>query len=317
MTPPITVVIPLYNKAAFIARAVKSVVNQTVQDFELMVVDDGSTDNGGDIVEEVRDRRVRLVRQNNAGVAAARNYGVALARSEIVSFLDADDEYRPEFLATILRLHEKYPSAGLCATAYSVKLPSGRELKQRYLAMPSFPWEGIIPDYFESALGAQPVSASSSAVMKAVLLEAGGFPAGEKLGEDLDTWFRIALKYPVAFSSYKGAVYNIDTVTSACGSLAEIPEFRLVETARRALKDGTVKTTSVNAVKGLIDMRLIISASYALKCGEKAKARVYLSQVSTSIFNRDKAIMKFASLVPLWLLKKILGAKERFGLYLP
>lgn len=95
----VSVIIPLYNKAPYIQRTLDSVLGQTFQDFELIVVDDGSTDGGGEIVARCADPRVRLIRQENAGPGAARNRGLHEAQGELVAFLDADDEWLPEFLA--------------------------------------------------------------------------------------------------------------------------------------------------------------------------------------------------------------------------
>lgn len=95
----VSAIIPLYNKAPYIQRALDSVLAQTLQDLELIVVDDGSTDGGGEIVERCSDPRVRLIRQENGGPGAARNRGLREARGDIVAFLDADDEWLPRYLA--------------------------------------------------------------------------------------------------------------------------------------------------------------------------------------------------------------------------
>lgn len=91
-SPHVSIIIPLYNKAPYIKRALDSVISQTIQDFEVIVVNDGSTDGGEHIVEGYSDARIHLVHQKNKGVSAARNRGVSLAKSNMVAFLDADDE---------------------------------------------------------------------------------------------------------------------------------------------------------------------------------------------------------------------------------
>lgn len=96
--PKISVIIPLYNKAQHIARTLDSVFAQSFVDFEVIVVDDGSTDNGADIVRDYHDRRFRLIQQKNAGPGAARNRGIREARADYITFLDADDEWLPGFL---------------------------------------------------------------------------------------------------------------------------------------------------------------------------------------------------------------------------
>jgi glycosyltransferase involved in cell wall biosynthesis len=113
-----SVVIPLFNKAPFIERALKSVTSQTLTDFEVIVIDDGSTDGGSALVTSFSDSRIRLVKQENAGPGAARNRGLCEARGEFVAFLDADDEWLPEFLSESIRLLDQNPNASAVTSGY-------------------------------------------------------------------------------------------------------------------------------------------------------------------------------------------------------
>ena len=105
----VSVVIPLYNKAPHISRAINSVLGQTSPPEEIIVIDDGSTDGGGDIVKAYQDPRIRYIRQENQGVSAARNRGIELAKGELIAFLDADDAWKPKFLETISEMRSLYP----------------------------------------------------------------------------------------------------------------------------------------------------------------------------------------------------------------
>ena len=124
MTPRVSVVIPLYNKEPFVRRALDSVAAQSFTDFELIVVDDGSTDGGARVVADYPDSRFRLVAQANAGPGAARNRGIAEARGEFLAFLDADDEWLPEYLEESVRLLERYGEAATITSGY-VEYPAG------------------------------------------------------------------------------------------------------------------------------------------------------------------------------------------------
>lgn len=191
----ISVVIPLFNKEATIERSLRSVLAQTFQDFEILVVNDGSTDGGSQLV--AGNPRVRLVNQPNAGVAAARNRGIAEARGEIVAFLDADDEWLPEFLATVDGLAAARPEAGMFGTSYL------------YESRPAVLSDATMPDYFRVATeSAPPINASAVAVRKAALAAVGGFPVGVKSGEDLLTWARLAARFPLAYDARPLAVIH-------------------------------------------------------------------------------------------------------------
>lgn len=209
----ISVIIPLYNKEAGIATALRSVLAQTYQDFEVVVVDDGSTDGSVAIVESIDDKRIRLIRQQNAGVSAARNKGIAEAKGEYVAFLDADDEWLPEFLAEIRTLQQKYPECKAQATNY--KFCSKGVLSQTILNKIPFQCKrGVLSNYFEVASCSHPpVWTSAVCIERELLQEIGGFPVGVKSGEDLLTWARIAIRTQWAYSLKALAQYNFDQVS--------------------------------------------------------------------------------------------------------
>ncbi|MCD8295943.1 MAG: glycosyltransferase [Prevotella sp.] len=115
-----SVVIPLYNMADTIKRTINSALNQTCQDFEIIVVDDGSKDNSASIAQEIDDNRITVIRQPNGGVSVARNNGMEHANGQFITFLDADDEYMPEHLETLKRLIDTYPDYNVYATSYKL-----------------------------------------------------------------------------------------------------------------------------------------------------------------------------------------------------
>lgn len=206
----ISVIIPLYNKANSITRALDSVLAQTYQDFEVVVVDDGSTDEGAAIVEQYADERIRLIRQANAGVSAARNRGVEEAKGKYVAFLDADDEWMQEFLAEIVALQQEFPECRAQATSY-VQCQNGEKHGIVLNRLPFKGEHGVLTNYFEVASHSNPpVWTGSVCIERALLQELGGFPRGIKSGEDLLTWARIATRTHWAYSLNAYAIFNME-----------------------------------------------------------------------------------------------------------
>jgi glycosyltransferase involved in cell wall biosynthesis len=203
----ISVVIPLYNKKATIARALESVKCQTVQPREIIVVDDGSTDGSSEVVELLGIRGLRLIHQENAGVSAARNKGVREAVSEWIAFLDADDEWMAEYLEELSILYDEFPHSGVLATAYYFGTHRG-EIQPLELNGLTFKRVGIMTNYFEvAARSAPPLWSSAVCVRKSALMKIGCFPEGVRSGEDLLTWARLAAHYDIAYSMNPLAVF--------------------------------------------------------------------------------------------------------------
>lgn len=208
--PLLSIVMPLFNKEGDVERAVLSVLAQTAPDFELLVVDDGSTDRGPDIVSGFDDPRICIIRQENAGVSAARNRGVAAARADLIAFLDADDQWLPDFLAAILRLRHNFPDCSVFATGYIYHEADGWERPAIVRGCPAPPWEGVLADYFTIAARSDPPLWSSAiAVTREAIDSIGGFPVGLTAGEDLLTWARLAMKYRIAYAPFPHAVFWI------------------------------------------------------------------------------------------------------------
>ena len=208
----ISVIIPLYNKEAGIATALRSVLAQTYQDFEVIIVDDGSTDGSVAVVATFDDPRIKLIHQQNAGVSAARNRGIEEAKGEYVAFLDADDEWMPEYLETQQNLTIIYPQCDIFATNYEFhnedKLVTFPCIKRLLIHKD----DGVLENYFEVAsFSSPPLWTSAILVRKNKIQEIGYFPVGVTLGEDLLTWARLACKYSIAYTKKPLAIYNFRT----------------------------------------------------------------------------------------------------------
>ncbi|PEL95302.1 glycosyl transferase family 2 [Bacillus cereus] len=232
----ISIVIPLYNKELYIERAIQSVLSQTIQDFEIIIIDDGSIDNSVEKAKKFYDPRVQLIPQIHAGASAARNKGIQVAKADVIAFLDADDEWQPTFLETILRLVDNYPSAVAYATSYKIILTNGKQLTPKIKGIPRSPWKGVIPNYFESTLGDLPIISSAIAIQKSIFKEVGNFPLLAQLGEDQDMWFRIAQRYPIAYSHTFQAIYYRGLEQSVCTNLEILDYYPIITTIQNTLK---------------------------------------------------------------------------------
>ncbi len=208
--PAVSIVMPLYNKEREVERAIESVLAQTFNDYELVVVNDGSTDKGPEIVKKIKDPRIRIVHQQNTGVSAARNRGLREAKASLMAFLDADDEWLPDFLKTVRCLQNKYPHCSVFATNYLYRNIDGSLMRTIIRGLPPAPWGGLFEDYFKVASQSDPpIWSSAVAVRKEALASIGGFPVGVTAGEDLLTWAKLALRYKIAYSSQPAAIFHL------------------------------------------------------------------------------------------------------------
>ena len=207
----ISVVIPLYNKEKQIKRTLQSILAQTFQDFEIVIVNDGSIDNSIIEVEKVKDSRIRLIHQKNAGVSAARNKGIEEAKYELIALLDADDEWKNKYLEVQYDLYKKYPKCDIFACNYEF-VNEKHDISPTIIKKLSFKAnDGILNNYFEVACVSHPPLCSSAIVIKKKAIQAiGGFPLGIKSGEDLLTWAKLATFYQIAYNKLAYAQFNIE-----------------------------------------------------------------------------------------------------------
>jgi len=306
-----TVIIPLFNKEKHISRAMNSVLNQTYKNFELLIIDDGSTDNSYEEVKKINDTRIKIIKQNNQGVSSARNEGIHEAKYDLIGFLDADDEWQPDFLTNIKRLYQKYPKAGAYTTSYTVKKEDGSFNKPLFESFFPGKWEGIIDDYFKYAIITPIITASSVVIPKYVFKNVGYFPMGIKRGEDLDMWRRIALKYNIAYYNHSCATYYCDSDNRACkadNSLRDSIAFYAEEILN---KSGVHKIQSFYFKEYMIKS-IIIKARYLIKEDKKKEARALLYKYRCTKLNKKLLIKTYIiSFLPKPLLEKAIFWKSK------
>lgn len=183
----VSVVIPAYNAEWCVERAVDSVLAQTRQPLEILIVNDGSTDDTAAKAQGFRDR-IRLIDQPNGGLSSARNTGIRLAKGEWIAFLDADDYWLPRKLEQQLQLLEMNPALGFCSTGARVETPSGAELNLWHCPIKT---DSTLHTIFNQNAA---IAGSGSAVLarRDLLLETGLFDESLQSLEDIDMWLRLA-----------------------------------------------------------------------------------------------------------------------------
>ena len=197
----ISVIIPLYNKASEIAITLHTVLAQSLQPREIIVVDDGSTDGSAEIVESIGSPLVRLIRQENRGVSAARNRAMREATGEWVALLDGDDMWGAEYLATVAEMIERWPKCGAYGTAFMID--DGNN------CVPARCCEKMgVVDFFAESMTCYVLIPSATTLRRDLALELGGFPEGMRMGEDQFLWTKIARVADVCFMPKPQVIYS-------------------------------------------------------------------------------------------------------------
>ena len=244
----ISVIIPLYNKVSEIELTLRSVLSQSVPPREIIVVDDGSTDGSAEVVERLATPLVRLIRQPNCGVSAARNRAMREATGEWVALLDGDDMWCSDYLATVAEMIERWPTCGAYGTGFSVD-DGERCVEAAYCQR-----EGIV-DFFAESMTRYVLIPSATTLRRDLALELGGFPEGMRMGEDQFLWTKIARVADVAFMPRPMVIYSrAATNRSAAIYRPEKTEFsfeQLYEPERRDLSNEYIARVALG--KALID----------------------------------------------------------------
>lgn len=204
MQPFFSIIIPLYNKEEFIHETISSVLNQTYKNFEIIVVNDGSTDNSLSIARGFTDPRINILEQENLGLSQARNNGIKISRYNFIAFLDADDLWRTNYLECIVNLISKYNNSFVFATKskpwYKKHLPplTHSESEEKPLRH--------ISDYFK--IKENIFSYSSIVFNKSVFEDIGNFNEEVTFGEEEDLTIRLFLNYYLAYCNYEMVYYR-------------------------------------------------------------------------------------------------------------
>ncbi len=304
-----SVIIPLFNKEKYIARAVESVLNQSISNFEVIIVDDGSSDNSVSEIQKFLPH-IKIIQQGNKGVSAARNAGIKAASYDYLAFLDADDEWKPNFLIEMKRLILKYPSAGAyCCRREHIDTVLGNRGVFPDVAIPGD--ELVVDRFFKFTIenNDYPESSSSTVVPRSTLDKVGQFPLNEPIREDVDLWTRISLAYDVILSPQVCSIIHTHTDNNSrkCSREREYKGgLQVVNTMKNALQTGKVREIDVSYAERFFELCQIGCAVINIRGGNPSQGRKYLRSIKSQYYLQKKLLWYMISFLPLWLIEKMI-----------
>ncbi|MEZ4859134.1 MAG: glycosyltransferase family A protein [Flavobacteriaceae bacterium] len=305
-----SVIIPLYNKEKDILNTITSLLKQTYTNFEVIVVNDGSTDASETIVKSIKDPRIILFSKQNEGVAKTRNYAVKKVNTEHIVFLDADDFWHPNHLDNLYNLILSFPNHLWYATAYEKKVTHKLiiPMNSPVLEKPKN-WMGSISNYFELSL-ADPLAWTSAVCFKKdFFTQLNGFNAAITMGagEDTDLWLRAALEAPLAFSCTITARHNLDSSNRISHAPTLLRKYMNLDSYEPLIHQYPY-------LKQYLDInRFFIGLSHKL-AGDKISFKNYIQKIdANNLSKKQKIIMKLPRPILLILLK-IKGFMTRVGI---
>lgn len=305
-----SIIIPAYNAEKYIKRSIDSVLLQENQNFEIIVVNDGSTDNTADLVKRIEDNRVILLEQDNAGVSAARNAGIKQAKGEYICFLDADDEYLPNHLRTLNNMIMEYPKCSFFSTRFCVELLSGEVKNPKVDGSIQFYKDAVVQTLHHTEF----IWTGCVCVKRECFDLFGGFEVGVKLAEDIDMWRRIFVHTGVVYGNIITVKRNRDG-SEATRSYVRRYEVDPLNRLQGFLQDHTISNEIKESLKTENEwLKLSVARSYIID-GDKRNARKTIKSVNKSSVPFSRYLI---TVICLWVPTKVIRmviSKNNKGMY--
>lgn len=297
-----SVIIPLYNKERHIVDAVQSVLRQTYKKFEIIIVNDGSTDNSLNSLAMITDSRVKIISQKNAGVSAARNRGIENSKFDYLAFLDADDVWESIFLEEIIELIDVFPSAGWFATGYAYK-----EFGKVTEFIPhNLKGKKSLVDFFKYSIFDLLIHIGSTVIKRSSFDKVGVFPESVIYGEDQDLFARLALNYALAYSGKVGVYYNQDSDNRACLNIKLTELWPFLKEYNKLLHNKNLTNKDKLYINEFITRRMLTRAKILKSYGEAEKAIKLLMKYKDTVLLKKMWIKSFIfCLLPYKILRKM------------
>ena len=205
--PFFSVIVPHFNKEKYIENTLHSILAQSFSDYELIIINDGSTDNSEQIVKKFTDQRIKYYSRKNEGVSAARNFCISVSTTDYIAFIDADDYWHPNFLARMHSMINQFPASRVFASAIEIQTDK-IILPAKYSVDSNI--NPVMVDFFEASKIEPVICTSASVFSKEVFEKAGLFDTEMINGEDIDLWIRIGMEFKIVFTHEILARYVYD-----------------------------------------------------------------------------------------------------------
>lgn len=282
--PFFSVIIPLYNKEDHIESTIKSILNQAFKDFEVIIINDGSTDESVKKIEPIIDSRFKIINQANKGVSHARNVGIDKSKGHYIALLDADDFWYENHLLDLEKLIKKFPEAGLFCNNYEIsynnKLIKPAAFNFKYSNYPT-----IIKDYFKSSIINSIAWTSSVAFTKESFVRIGKFNLKLRTGQDIDLWIRYALRYTIVFSPKISMRYHNFDVNSLSKTEYNNERYNLINNYIKEEKTN-------NSLKKYLDINRYALAIRCLLNNEKSLYKKLKKEINyKNLNNKQKTLL--------------------------
>jgi len=266
--PSVSIIIPTFNRAEKITRAISSVIEQTFADFEIIVVDDGSRDNTEQTVAQFDERLIYVAHPSNLGVSAARNTGIKKSGAPLLAFLDSDDHWLPEKLAVQVEFFNNHPQAVACQTEETWIRKEKRVNPKKKHLKPS-------GDIFEASLKLCLVSPSAVMLKRSLVEEVGLFDEDLPACEDYDLWLRIACRYPVHLINEALVVKEGGHPDQLSARHRGMDRFR-IKALVKLLRSGALNNRQLEATLNELSLKCRVYGNGCLKRGKRAEGEYYL-----------------------------------------
>lgn len=309
-----SVILPTYNSACFLKQAIDSVLAQQEKDWELIVVDDGSTDETQQVLEEYRSwPRVRIIKQSNQGASVARNCGITVAEGEYITFLDADDLWREDHLTVMKKLIQRYPDAGLYGSFTQTELVNGKTITTCHYFQ-NHPETVYLEDFFDEYRKDKSVkmfTVITTCVSSRAVEKVGGFPIGCRIGEDLEFSLRVAAYFPVVLTRRITATYRKKN-SQATKRKSFDPDWSFFQGVKSLYDDPSISPNKKAHIKEVMEWFSMRRCRHYLIGGERGKAWAHLADMGKNpAMKKDRWLTYLLLFLPTPLVRRLFEVRWR------